>query len=117
MASTRNINDSGNYKVEQYALEKERQYMPYKPYAVTKETYFAGDGLLPGRFGNQQLSNNAVEIETFLYGIGSCNLVTPLPPIVPDIKQLKSLNMIDRIPVILPDPLVLEPGQRLRLFE
>jgi len=117
MASTRNINSPGDYRLEQYTLEKERRYMPYKPYAAPRQTMFPGNGLLSGKVGNPQLSNNAVDIETFLYGIGANNLVTPNPPVVPDIKQLKSLNIIDRIPLILPKPLVTEPGQRLRLFE
>jgi hypothetical protein len=117
MASTRDINSPGNYKLEQYSLEKERLYMPYKPYATPQETMFAGDGLLVGKMGNSKLSGNGTDIETFLYGIGSSNLVSEPEQVVPEIKQLKSLNIIDRIPLILPNPLVLEPGQRLRLFE
>lgn len=117
MASTRDINSPGNYSLEQYSLEKERLYMPYKPYATPVETMFAGDGLIMGRIGNPKLSENAVDIETFLYGIGSTNLVIPKAPVVPEIKHLKSLDIFEKTPVILPKPLVREPGQRLRFFE
>jgi len=117
MASTRDINSPENYRLEQWALEKQKEYMPYKSYATPRSTMFAGDGLLFGRVGNDQLSNNAVEIETFLYGIGSNNLVNPKGPVVAEIKTLPSLDIFNKSPVILPKPLVTEPGQRLRLFE
>lgn len=117
MASTRNINDPENYKLEQHSLMKGRNYMPFKSYACPNETMFAGDGLIQGNIRNSQLSNNAVDVESFLYGINTSNLVNASAPVVPDIKQLKSLSIIDRIPVILPKPLVVEPGQRLRLLE
>jgi hypothetical protein len=117
MASTRNINDPENYKLEQYSLMKERNYMPFKSYACPTETMFAGDGLIQGNLRNTQLANNAVDVESFLYGINTSNLVNPIAPVVADIKQLKSLSIIDRIPIIMPKPLVTEPGQRLRLFE
>jgi|LakMenE18May11ns_1017448.scaffolds.fasta_scaffold9948389_2 hypothetical protein len=117
MASTRDINQPGDYVLEQFALDKQRNYMPYGAYATPPQTMFAGDGLLNGKVGNTQLAKNAVDIETFLYGIGANNLVKPKAPVVPEIKTLKSLNIIDRLPVILPEPLVIEPAQRLRLFE
>lgn len=116
MASTRDINDPQNYRLEQFALEKQRDYLPYQPFAYPQETMFAGDGLLGGKVGNTQLAHNAVEIETFLYGIGSSNLVHPMKPVVPEIKNIKTLDIIDKLPVILPQPLVREPGQRLRFF-
>jgi hypothetical protein len=117
MASTRDKNSPGNYSLEQYALKKERDYLPYKPFSCPQETMFCGDGLLMGRIGNTQLSENAINIENFLYGIGSSNLVNPQSPVVPEIKQLNSLSIIDRIPLILPKPLTTQPAQRLRLFE
>jgi hypothetical protein len=78
---------------------------------------FPGDGLLTGRIGNPQLSRNAVEIESFLYGVGANNLVHPKSSVVPEINELRSLNIIDRLPVYLPQPLIIEKGQRLRLLE
>lgn len=117
MSSTRNINNQENYNLKQYSLNKERLYMPNSSFSSPTETMFPGNGLLPGKIANSQLSNNAIDIETFLFGIGSSNLVNSYIPVVPNIKPLKSLNMFNTNNVILPNPLVIEPGQRLRLFE
>jgi hypothetical protein len=34
------------------------------------------------------------------------------PEIVPEIAQLKSLNVIDRLPIMVPSPLIVESNQR-----
>jgi len=117
MASTRDKNQPANYSLEQYSLEKQRQYLQNNIYAVTEKTMFCGDGLLTGRLANTQLSNNAVDIENFLYGIGANNLVEKKPDVVPEIKYLDSLNIFKKNPTQLPKPLVTERGQRLRFFE
>jgi hypothetical protein len=50
-----------------------------------------------------------------LFGIGANNLETPQPDVVPELKQLKSLSIIDRIPLITPAPLVVQLNQRPNL--
>jgi hypothetical protein len=76
-----------------------------------------GNGLLPGRMAYGSLSRNDSDIESFLFGIGSTNLVTPKGPTLIDIKKTPSLNVADRIPMILPDPLYVQPGQRQRFLK
>jgi len=114
MASTRNKNTAGNYSLEQNALKEQRQYLIYKNAGngAAYTNHFAGDGLLMGRMPSTQLSQNSTEIESFLYGIGSTNLVTPLPDLTPEFKSLDSLSIMNRLPVIIPEPLQIEPNQR-----
>jgi hypothetical protein len=102
MAATRNKNTPGNYALETKGKQEQSQYKVYENYAVPAETHFFGDGLLAGRVGAAKLSSNYCDVESQLRGIGATNLVTPAPEVSPDINQLKSLNIIDRIPLILP---------------
>ena len=117
MSGTRDINQPGNYKVEQEALQKERQNLlyPHGPSGHACDTLLPGLGLGASRIGSAHLSNNFVDIETNLYGIGSNNLVSPLPPVRPDLIPLGTLNVFKKEEVV--DPLF-NPSlknQRLRL--
>lgn len=112
MASTRNKNTPGNYCMEQWSLGKSSAFSTYKDSVVPLQSMYAGDGLLPGRMGNPVLAKNPEDIESFLFGIGSTNLVTPKSELRPELNNLPSLDMIDRIPLILPEVLVIERNQR-----
>jgi hypothetical protein len=116
MASTRNKNTPGDYSFEQSAIQKQSLYQTYihGPAGECEQTYFPGDGLVGCRFASTLLSNNACDIESYLYGIGSTNLVNPQSRIDPSLKELQSLNMIDKTPLVFPDPLVVEAKQRPR---
>jgi len=114
MASTRNKNTPGNYSAEQRALIQERNYFTYEhaPNGRAFSTAYCGDGLLMGRIAHTELSHNATDIETFLLGVGSTNLVEPLAPVTPNLARLDSLTMMNRGQMIMPDPLAMEPFQR-----
>jgi hypothetical protein len=112
MASTRNRNTSGNYELEQWSNNNGCKYNTYDSFGRPKKTLFAGDGLLNGKVGPTELAHNSCDIESMLRGIGSTNLVNPNPEIVPEIRPLQSLSIIDRLHVAVPDPLVVEPNQR-----
>lgn len=114
MASTRNKNDRGNYKSEERGREDQRIYLMYKNQANGQAvtTNFAGDGLLAGKMGPMNLSRNFADIDSFLKGTGSTNLVNPMNPIEPQIKELESLSFMDRIPLIMPTPLRHDSQQR-----
>jgi hypothetical protein len=116
MASTRDRNQPGNYKCEQIAKERAFDYLIYENSQNGKpiQSLFPGDGLLTGRMVPTELSRNSCDIESFLYGIGTNNLVTPQEKPIAEIRSLQSLNIIERLPVIMPDPLVIEPNQRPR---
>ena len=112
MASTRNRNTPGDYKAEQWSLQEQINYNTYKNYGVAESTYLPGDGLLQGRVAAENLSNNFCDIESQLFGIGSTNLVKPLPTVVPEIKPLQSLAVMNKTPLIIPGDLMVQGEQR-----
>ena len=112
MASTRNKNTIGDYKLEQQMKVSTTKYSTYEPYSVPTNTYFSGDGLLHGRVAAENLSRNACDIESYLLGIGSTNLVQPKPDVIADVYRLKSLAIIGRLPLLVPETLNLTKDQR-----
>jgi hypothetical protein len=114
MASTRNKNTPENYKAERWSIDQEVLYRNYEHAGNGRpiKSMFSGDGLLMGRMVPTELSTNSTDIESFLYGVGSTNLVNPLPPVYASLKPLNSLSIIDRVPFIMPDNLAIEPNQR-----
>lgn len=114
MASTRNNNTPGNYCQQQSAYAHARQETIYKhaAHGEAYDTKWAGNGLNPGQLPWNTMSENAPDIESFLFGINSTNLVTPQPNLVPEIKNLQSANIFDKGPTFIPQPLVVEKGQR-----
>jgi hypothetical protein len=69
-------------------------------------------GIMPSHMPLNTLSHNPVDIETYLRGIGSTNLVNAQKEIVPDFKNIDSINFFDRIPMIMPEPLIVHKNQR-----
>lgn len=114
MASTRTKNTPGNYSMEQWSHKKthsERMYI-HASQGQAIQTNFPGNGLLSGKCASRDLATNSCDIESFLFGIGSTNLVNPLPAIKPNINTLPSLNMIEKIPMIQSRDVTIEPNQR-----
>jgi hypothetical protein len=114
MASTRNKNTPGNYCLEQREYRDSEKYTLYKysQYGQAYNTQFAGNGLLPAQIPWNQMSHNAADTESFLFGINSTNLVNPAPCFVPEITKLQSANVYEKGPVYMPEPLVIAKGQR-----
>ena len=112
MSSTRNKNCTGDYELEQHRDSQNLGYNTYESYGKPQQTLFAGDGLLMGRMVSKNLSNNACDIESQLFGIGTTNLVSPKSEVMPDLKPIRSLNVIDRLPVIVPENLTISSNQR-----
>ena len=115
MSSTRNKNTYGNYCLEQNQYSQNSQYTLYKnsQYGEAYNTCLAGNGLNPGQLPWNTMSYNAPDIETFLFGINSTNLVKNSPPILsPQLKQLNSIHLYDKSVVYIPEPLVIEKNQR-----
>jgi hypothetical protein len=112
MASTRNKNTPGDYELEQNINTHIDAYKTMRSSTYAFNNYFAGDGLLAGKTPREVICSNYCDVESELFGIGTTNLVKPKAPVVPSFNPVKSLNVIDRIPVIIPQPLVVENGQR-----
>ena len=119
MSSTSNKNTPGNYQHEQRMNNHIGDYATYLHSAPAQAytNHLPGDGLLPGRIARSQLCNNYCDVESQLFGIGSTNLVNPAAPVRPDMRSLSSLSVIDRLPVLLPEPLVIEKNQRPHFLE
>ena len=114
MASTRNRNTPGNYNLEQKEFKQSENYTLYEnsQYGAAFNTRLPGNGLNPAQIPWNQLSNNAADIESFLFGINSTNLVKPAPPLVAEFKKLDSANIFQKEPTLMPEPLVIEKNQR-----
>ncbi len=115
MASTRNKNTPLNYAQEQRRAASTHQYLMYEhsSHGTACDPRLPGNGLLPAQMPWTTLSHNAADTESFLFGIGSTNLVEPKPaPFVPEIAPLDSAHMFDSPVVWVPEPLRLAPNQR-----
>ena len=103
MASTRDKNAPGNYKMEQAGNTSRVNYR-VNEFGRPSVSYHPGDGLLPAKTARTEMANNACDIESMLFGIGSCDLVNSRPAIQPALKPMKSLDMYVRPALILPEP-------------
>jgi hypothetical protein len=103
MASTRDKNAPGNYKMEKQGNNTRIDYQ-VNEYGRPTQSYHPGDGLLAAKTSRLELSKNACDIESQLFGIRSSDLENLRPLIQPEFKQLKSLSIIDKAEVILPEP-------------
>jgi hypothetical protein len=115
MSSTRNKNTLGDFQAEQEAYMRAHSFMTYEHSSyvgVPSVSYFQGDGLVGMKTAHRNLSQNYCDIENQLFGIGSTNLITPLEPITPQIYQMSSLNISERLPKQLPQPFVPETNHR-----
>ena len=114
MTSTRNLNSRGDYSLEQNYYGLGRLYNNYMHSAqgCAYQPSIPTIGIMPNRMPRGTLSNNPIDIESMLLGIGSTNLVVPQKPIKPQLKQIPSSKFFDRLIVHMPKPLVVEKDQR-----
>ena len=110
MASTRNRNTLGNYKLEQQQYMENEQYNLYKnsQHGEAVRTTLPGNGLGIAQISRDKLSYNPIQIESFLFGINATNLVNPEPCLVPQFKILQTTDIYKNKPTIMPLPLVIE---------
>jgi len=114
MASTRNKNTPINYKqeIEHYQSAHRNVMYEHASHGSAYDTKWAGNGLNPGQMPWNTMSSNSADIESFLRGINSTNLVNPASPLRPDLYCLSSADLFSKGPVYMPDPMVVERGQR-----
>ena len=114
MASTRNINTRGNYNLETREYAQMENYTLYanSQYGAAYDTKWAGLGVNPAQIPGNQLSTNSTNIESFLFGINSTNLVNAAPPLRPELKNLETANFIPKTKTLIPEPFAQEKGQR-----
>jgi hypothetical protein len=114
MASTRNINTPVNYRLEERKYQTVQEHVMYENAAHGQawDTKIAGNGLNPGNMPWNKLSTNSSDIESFLFGINSTNLINPAGPLRPELTSLSSANVFEKSPVYMPNPLFVEKYQR-----
>ncbi len=114
MASTRNKNTPGNYCLDQRQNVGIETWQLYVNGAngTAYDTRLPGNGLNPGQMNYNSLSHNPADIESFLFGINSTNLVNPSGPLRPELKNLQTVNIFKTAPVIMPIPQAIPKDQR-----
>ena len=96
MATTRNRNSLENYRLEELYVKKQNDYILFENSVRAYKTYLPGDGLLIGKVPAKELSRNSCDIESFLYGIGTGNLVEPQKPPEGELYHMSSLNILSK---------------------
>ena len=114
MASTRNINTLCDYSLQQQRFRQFENYTlyPNSQHGAAYKTDLAGNGLIQGQIPWDKLSYNAVNTESFLFGINSTNLINPMPNFTPEPKYLNSANIYEKNPIFIPEPLAVAKNQR-----
>lgn len=114
MASTRNKNTPGNYCLEmkQYDNNEQRNLYKYGAYGYAYDTKLPGLGFGPVNLPYDCLSHNAIDTESFLYGINSTNLVNPVREFTPEFKHVPVLNLVKKRDIIMPIPLAVSKNNR-----
>ena len=116
MASTRLNNSTGLYCQEQKAKQKTYRHEMWKYKCISKNTAFPSVGInmpmMTNGYNNQILSQNAPDIESALFGIGSSNLVKPKAVVIPELKCTNNIKFFNRLETFLPEPLVIHKHQR-----
>ena len=114
MASTRNNNTQGDYCLQQRSYTDSLNYTEYKNSQVGRayQNAIPCMGITPSHMPREAFSKNSVEIESSLFGINSTNLVNPQQPIVPELIKLPEVSYFKKIPMFIPEPLVVQKNQR-----
>lgn len=117
MASTRNRNTESDYKLEQLQNTNHLENNLYLHSASGRPNNECFPELYnPSKLSRDALSNNAVDIESTLRGIGVSNMVESCQPPAPSLRTLSFKPFFDRPQaVIMPYPLVYENNQRPNL--
>tara|TARA_A100001035_G_scaffold229194_1_gene190748 strand:+ start:223 stop:582 length:360 start_codon:yes stop_codon:yes gene_type:complete len=114
MASTRNKNTKEDYLLEQKMNHGRQTYIHYTNSSSGKayddKLFLFGSN--PSRLPRETLSKNPVDTESQLFGIGSTNLVVEKTPVKPLPNTLDYVSYFDRVPMVLPEPMVVYENQR-----
>ena len=113
MTSTRNKNTPQDYNLERKKIFNAKEYIFSEDYAISNKTNFPDFGLNMPPMPRDKLANNSVNIESSLFGIGSSNLETPKPPVVPEIiSNTFGESIVKKTPLYVPEPFQFDSKQR-----
>ena len=63
---------------------------------------------MAGGYTHNVLSNNTADLESYLFGIGTSNLVTPFQKPAPNLNNLDNEKFFDKPGYCMPNPLIIE---------
>tara|TARA_R110002074_G_scaffold13011_2_gene47111 strand:- start:41 stop:397 length:357 start_codon:yes stop_codon:yes gene_type:complete len=111
---TRAKNYPANYCIEKRNNELHKKHILYQhgPMGMPVNPAIPTLGYMPSHMNSNVFSNNPIEIESALFGINANNLVDPQKPVNPEFKSIQFKPFFETLPLIMPNPLVLEPKQR-----
>ena len=100
---SRNNNTNENYNLEQKRNKKSSEYVFFEnaPNGPAYTTHLQGNGLGIAKLHPKDLTNNYVDVDSFLKGIGSCNFIQPHKTHYQP-KKNTFLHMDQRSPILLP---------------
>ena len=99
MAGTRNKQTKGDFDAHENEITKQHVWLMMVP---SHDRPSFPNGINNPRMPASNLSNNAVDIETMLRGIGSNNFTTYQKPVVPILVQLPQICFYETSPVYIP---------------
>ena len=103
MASTRNCNTEGNYKVEQLQNKNIESYLGYDGFSTNINPAYFVRGSNPSIYSGQ-LSKNAIDVESMLRGIRATNLEGPSFKASPQIIKINETEYFKVNPIYMPQP-------------
>ena len=113
---TRLKNLPGEYALQQNKNKQEKKYKFYKYKKVPTDNKLPGLGTNPGNMSagyyHKVLSNNTADIESYLYGIGQENMISPFK-VTPSLNNLNEKKFFNTpAHVFIPEPMVVLKNQR-----
>jgi hypothetical protein len=116
MTDTSLKNSRGWYCQGQHARMEQFSHNMWKYKCISESTAFPCVGInmpmMTNGYNNKILSDNASDIESALFGIGSTNLVKPKAAVTPELNCMGNIKFFNRIQTYLPEPLVIQKYQR-----
>jgi len=116
MASTCLKNLPAQYCNDQQREHLSREYLVYKGKKIPNDSRLPDFGInagnMAGAYTHGVLSQNTPDLESFLFGIGTSNLVTPYKKPSLNINKLDTVEFFKKTKAQMPQPLVVENRQR-----
>jgi hypothetical protein len=123
MSSTRLKNSQKMYQREQISHHTNYNLIHNKDKIINKNTSLPclgiNMGFMPNGLNNNMLSNNGMDIESELFGIGTTNLVQPKAKVCGQMNELSYLKFFEIKPEsnnTIPETLVLDNNRRHDIF-
>ena len=112
MSSTRFRNDIGEYTLEQRYNREICGNRVSTDRTQNSQRGLPELGFNPSHIPSSQLSHNAIDVESQLYGIGTTNLVKPHSHVTPSFIKQTNVSYFEKPQLLLPVPFEHKINQR-----